>query len=315
MLASVPITVWHWAAFILVILLFLAFDLGFFHRSTRAETSRKALFWSTIWFFLTVLFACGLRVWRGPEDSLEFLTAYFVEFSLSMDNVAAMALIFAFFAVPARYQQRLLFQGVMGALVLRGMMIGLGVTLIHAFQWTLYLMGAFLIFTGVKWGFSKQTTVRPESNPVLHLARKILPVSGDYDGDKFLTWVDGRRAWTPLALVLLMVETADLIFAVDSIPAVLAVTQKPFIVFTSNIFAILGLRSLYFALAGAIRYFRFLKAGLAGVLIFVGLKMLVSRWVNVPTGLSLAIVAAMMALSMGFSIWFSCRVGRKEREH
>jgi tellurite resistance protein TerC len=147
------------------------------------------------------------------------------------------------------------------------------------------------------------------------LARKILPVSGDYDGDKFLTWVDGRRAWTPLALVLLMVETADLIFAVDSIPAVLAVTQKPFIVFTSNIFAILGLRSLYFALAGAIRYFRFLKAGLAGVLIFVGLKMLVSRWVNVPTGLSLAIVAAMMALSMGFSIWFSCRVGRKEREH
>ncbi|MGP8198616.1 MAG: TerC/Alx family metal homeostasis membrane protein [Limisphaerales bacterium] len=302
--APVSITIWHWAGFILVILLFLALDLGFFHRSTRVVTSREALLWSAVWFFLAVLFTRGLRVWRGPEESLEFLTAYFVEFSLSMDNVAAIALIFTFFAVPARYQHRLLFQGILGALVLRGMMIGLGVTLIQAFQWTLFLLGAFLIFTGVKWGLSKQPAVRHESNPVLRLARKFLPVSGGFDGDRFLTWVDGRRAWTPLALVLLMVETADLIFAVDSIPAVLAVTQKPFIVFTSNIFAILGMRSLYFAVAGAIRYFRFLKAGLAGVLIFVGLKMLASRWVNVPTGLSLAVVAAMIALSVALSIGY-----------
>ncbi|MGD0812361.1 MAG: TerC family protein [Verrucomicrobiota bacterium] len=309
----VPITLWHWTGFILVILLFLALDLGFFHRSNRADTSRQAVLWSVGWFFLAVLFARGLRVWRGPEESLEFLTAYFVEFSLSMDNVAAIALIFTFFAVPARYQHRLLFQGIFGALVLRGVMIGLGVTLIHAFQWTLYLLGAFLIFTGLKWGCSKQPSVRPENNLVLRLARRILPVSSDYDGDKLLTRVGGRRALTPLALVLLMVETADLIFAVDSIPAVLAVTQKPFIVFTSNVFAILGLRSLYFAVAGAIRYFRFLKTGVAGVLIFVGVKMLASPWVNMPTALSLAVVAAMIALSIGFSIWYSWQIGGKEK--
>jgi tellurite resistance protein TerC len=229
-----------------------------------------------------------------------------------MDNVAAIALIFTWFSVPARHQHRVLFWGILGTLVLRGTMIGLGAALIQTFHWALYPLGAFLLFTGVKWGFSKQAAVPPENNPVLRLARRILPVSSGYDGDKFLTWRDGRRAWTPLALVLLMVETTDLIFAVDSIPAVFAVTQKPFIVFTSNIFAILGLRSLYFAVAGALQYFRFLKAGLAGVLIFVGVKMLASRWVSVPTGLSLAVVAAIIALSMGLSIGHSILARRKE---
>jgi tellurite resistance protein TerC len=309
--APIPITLWHWAGFILIVLVFLALDLGGFHHSSRVVKPKEALLWSAVWFCLAILFARGLALWRGREASLEFVTAYFVEFSLSMDNMAAIALIFTFFGVAARLQYRVLFLGILGALVMRGMMIGLGAALIHTFRWMLWLLGAFLIFTGVKWGFSKQTAVHPENNPLLRLARRILPVSSDYDGDKFLTWKDGRRAWTPLALALLMVEAADLIFAVDSIPAVFAVTQKPFIIFTSNIFAILGLRSLYFALAGAIRHFRFLKTGLAGVLIFVGLKMLASRWVVVPTGLSLAAVAAMIVLSMGLSIWHSILATRK----
>jgi tellurite resistance protein TerC len=300
--APVPITFFHWAGFVLIILAFLALDLGVFHRPSRVVKSREALLWSAIWFLLALLFAGGLDVWRGPEESLEFVTGYFVEYSLSMDNVVAIALIFTWFGVAARLQHRVLFWGILGALVMRGMMIGLGAALIHAFQWVLWLLGAFLIFTGLKWGFSKQAAAQPENNPLLRLARTILPVSSGYDGDKFLTRINGRRAWTPLALVLLMVETTDLIFATDSIPAVFAVTQKPFIVFTSNIFAILGLRSLYFAVAGAIQYFRFLKTGLAGVLIFVGVKMLASRWMPVPTGLSLAIVAAIIGLSMGLSI-------------
>lgn len=300
--AQVPITFWHWTGFICIILVFLALDLGVFHRSSRIVKPKEALLWSGVWFFLAMLFARGLAVWRGPDESLEFITGYFVEFSLSLDNVVAIALIFTYFRVAARQQHRLLFWGILGALVMRGTMIGLGATLIQSFRWVLYLMGVFLVFTGVRWGFSKQPVAAPDNNPVLRLARKIFPVSSDYDGDKFLTWADGRRAWTPLALVLLMVETTDLIFAIDSIPAIFAVTQKAFIVFTSNIFAILGLRSLYFAVTGAIQYFRFLKAGLAGVLIFVGAKMLATSWYAVPTGLSLAVVAAIIALSMGLSI-------------
>ena len=299
---TVPITFWHWSGFILAILVFLALDLGVLHRSSRVVKPKEALLWSAVWFVLAMLFAGGLNVWRGPGESLEFITGYFVEFSLSMDNVVAIALIFTYFGVAARHQQRVLLWGIIGALVMRGMMIGLGVALIQTFHWVLYLMGAFLVFTGVKWGFSQQPAVQPKKNPVLRLAQRIFPILNSYDGDKFLTRVEGHRFLTPLALVLLMVETTDLIFAVDSIPAVFAVTQKPFIVFTSNIFAILGLRSLYFAVAGAVQYFRFLKAGLAGVLIFVGGKMLAVRWVVLPTGLSLAIVAAIIALSIGLSI-------------
>jgi tellurite resistance protein TerC len=310
--APVPIAFRHWAGFILILLVFLALDLGVFHRSSRVVKSKEALLWSALWLFLAMLFARGLSVWRGPDESLQFITGYFVEFSLSMDNVAAIALIFAWFNVPARHQHRVLFWGILGALVMRGTMIGLGAALIQTFHWTLFLLGAFLLFTGVKWAVSKPAAVPLENNPVLRLARRIFPVSDDYDGDKLLTWMDGRRAWTPLALVLLMVETTDLIFAADSIPAVFAVTQKPFIVFTSNIFAILGLRSLYFAVAGALQYFRFLKTGLAGVLIFVGVKMLASRWAAVPTGFSLAVVAAIIALSIGISIGHSILARRKE---
>jgi tellurite resistance protein TerC len=300
--APVPITFWHWAGFVLCILIFLALDLKVFHRSAQIVKPKEALLWSAVWFFLAMAFAIGLDVWRGPEEALEFVTGYFVEYSLSMDNVVAIALIFSFFAVAERHQHRVLTWGILGALAMRGFMIGLGAALIQTCPWFLWLLGAFLIFTGLKWAFSKQAPAQLESNPVLRLARRILPIANSYDGDKFLTWMDGRRAWTPLALVLLMVETTDLIFAADSIPAVFAVTQKPFIVFTSNIFAILGLRSLYFAVAGAIQYFRFLKTGLAAVLIFVGIKMLLTRWVQVPAGLSLAIVAAVIAVAIALSI-------------
>jgi tellurite resistance protein TerC len=300
--APVPITFWHWAAFILVILIFLALDLGALGRSSQTVKRKDALAWSAVWFLLALLFAGGIQMWRGPAEALEFVTGYFIEFSLSIDNVAAIALVFASFAVPPPRQHRVLLCGILGALVMRGLMIGLGAALIQRFHWVLYAFGVFLVFTGVKWGFTRTTALPPRENAVIRLARRIFPVSSDINTDKFLTRLNGRRAWTPLALVLLMIETTDLLFAVDSIPAIFAVTQKPFIVFTSNIFAILGLRSLYFAVAGAIQYFRFLKAGLAAALIFVGVKMLVSVRFVIPTGFSLGVVAALIAGSIALSI-------------
>lgn len=296
-----PITIWHWAAFVAIVLVFLLLDLTVLRRSSRVIKAGEALLWCAVCFVLAMLFAWLLAVWRGKDESLEFLTGYFVEFSLSMDNVVAIAVIFASFGVEARHQHRVLFWGILGALLMRGLIIGAGVTLVQSFHWFLYLMGAFLVFTGIKWCFAKQQEIQPRHNPILRLARRILPVAENYDGDKFLTRLNGRPAWTPLALVLLMVETTDLIFAVDSIPAIFAVTQKAFIVFTSNVFAILCLRSLYFVIAGAIRFFRFLKAGLAVVLIFVGCKMLAARWYVVPTVLSLAIVVTIIGIAMGLS--------------
>ncbi|HZM03467.1 MAG TPA: TerC family protein [Candidatus Saccharimonadales bacterium] len=302
MTAQVPINAWHWAGFIGVILVFLALDLRVFHRFSRVIKPKEALLWSSIWFLLAMLFARGLAAWRSPGESLEFITGYFVEYSLSMDNVFAIALIFSYFGVEKRLEHRVLYWGIIGALLMRGLMIGLGAALILNFSWVLYLLGAFLVFTGIKWGFSKQEVVQPERNPIIRLARKIFPVSRGFEGHKFLTWVDGRRALTPLALVLLMVETTDLVFAVDSVPAIFAVTQNAFIVFTSNIFAILGLRSLYFVLAGAIQYFRFLKAGLSAVLVFIGAKMLIAHWYRVPTALSLCVILAITTLSIGLSV-------------
>lgn len=300
--ATAPISVWAWVGFILVILVFLALDLGLFHKTGRIITTRQALLRSTAWILAALLFAAGLAFSRGRDESMEFVTAYCVELSLSLDNVAAIALIFAFFAVEARYQHNVLFWGIIGALMMRGLMIGVGVAMIGRFPWVLYIMGVFLIVTGSKWLLAKAPVVRLEDNRVMRLTRKLFPVSQNYDGAKFLTRIGGRIALTPLALVLLTVETTDLVFACDSVPAVFAVTQKAFIVFTSNILAIAGLRSLYFAVADAIRHFRYLKAGLALVLIFVGAKMLAAPWYRVPTGLSLALVAAMVVASIIFSI-------------
>jgi tellurite resistance protein TerC len=318
MMALIDITPWHWVAFIAAILVFLALDLGVFHRRAHVVKFKEALAWSALWFCLALLFAQGLRPALGREASLLFVTGYIIELSLSMDNVFVIALIFTYFRVPTSLQHRVLFWGILGALIMRGVMIGLGAVLIARFHWTLYLFGLFLLFTGIKMIFSKEEGVHPETNPVLRLARYFFPITRDYQGSKFVSSVDGRFALTPLALVLVMVETTDLVFALDSIPAIFAVTTDPFIVFTSNVFAILGLRSLYFVLAGAIDYFRYLKIGLSMVLVFIGIKMLLPKQVSPEASVSLGVVAFILFLSILASVmvgWYEKRAHRHEKKH
>lgn len=307
-MALIEITGWHWAGFIACILVFLALDLGVFHRHAHTVKFTEALAWTGVWFSLAMLFALSLRWLRGPGESLQFVTGYLIELSLSMDNVFVIALIFSYFGVPRQYQHRVLYWGILGALVMRGLMIGVGVALIALVDWVLYLFGAFLLYSGFRMLFVK-TEVHPEKNRVVQWTRKLYPVSPELDGQKFITKWQGRNALTPLALVLVMVETTDLLFALDSVPAVFAVTRKPFIVFTSNVFAILGLRSLYFLLAGAIGYFRYLKYGLPLVLVFMGVEMLLDphdrppRWfqLEMPTSVSLLVVAGILILSVVLS--------------
>jgi tellurite resistance protein TerC len=310
MLALIQITPWHWVGFISCVLIFLALDLGLFHRRAHVVSFREALVWSAIWFGLAMLFALSLKPLRGQKESLEFVTGYLIELSLSMDNVFVIALIFACFGVPSEHQHRVLFWGILGALVMRGFMIGVGVALIMLLHWILYALGAFILYTGIKMLFAKPE-VAPEKNRVIRWVRKVYPVNPHLDGQKFITRWNGARALTPLALVLVMVETSDLVFALDSIPAIFAVTTKPFIIFTSNVFAILGLRSMYFVLAGAIGYFRYLKVGLSVVLIFIGVKMLLDPhegmeplWfqVEIPISVSLLVVAAIILSSILLSV-------------
>ena len=303
MLAAIQITPWHWAAFLAVIVVFLALDLGVFHKQARVVRFKEAMGWTALWFSLAMAFAGALVPARGKEEALEFLTGYLIELSLSMDNVFVIALIFAYFRVPSEYQHRVLFWGILGALVMRGVMIGAGAALVERFHWTLYLFGAFLLYSGIKMMFVDDEGVHPEKNPFIKLAHRFFPVSHDFDGQKFTTLTKtGQRALTPLALVLVMVETTDLVFALDSIPAIFGITTKKFIVFTSNVFAILGLRSLYFVLAGAIGYFRYLKYGLSIVLAFIGVKMLIEHWYKFTTVASLGIVAGIILASVIFSI-------------
>ena len=318
MLATVAITPWHWVGFIAFVVIFLALDLGLFHRKAHVVGFKEALLWTALWFTLAMAFAWALRPARGQKESLEFVTGYLIELSLSMDNVFVIALVFGYFRIPSQYQHLVLFWGILGALVMRGLLIGAGAALIGWLDWILYVFGAFIIYTGVKMLFV-QTEVEPEKNKIIRLARKFFPVTPHLDGQKFRTEWNGRSALTPLALVLLMVETTDLIFAFDSIPAIFAVTRNPFIVFTSNVFAILGLRSLYFVLAGAIGYFRYLKYGLACVLIFIGVKMLIDphdntpRWfqADIPIGLSLLIVGGILAIAILASLISAWREKRK----
>src|SRR5437667_1456891 len=279
---QIEITPYHWAGFIVIVLLFLSLDLGVFHRQAHVVKFKEALSWTTIWFVLSLVFCGALLKLRSRDEALEFFTGYIIELSLSMDNVFVMAVIFGYFRVPLEYQHRVLFWGILGALIMRGVMIGLGAALINRFDWVLQVLGVILIFSGMKMIFFGDKPPDPEKNIVLRLARNLFPVADGFDAQKFLARLDGRAALTPLALVLLMVETTDLIFAVDSIPAIFAVTKKPFIVFTSNVFAILGLRSLYFVLAGAMNYFGYLKYGLAIVLVFIGIKMVIDPGENEP---------------------------------
>jgi tellurite resistance protein TerC len=272
--------VWAWAGFGLFILLMLALDLGVINRKTHAVTYREAATWSAVWVSLALIFA-GLVFWReGRLTGVEFLTGYIIELSLSVDNLFVFLLIFGYFKVPAKYQHRVLFWGVLGALVMRMTMIALGAALIERFHWIIYIFGAFLIYTGVKMMRQGETEVHPEENPIVRFVSRLVPMTRSYDGEKFFTEVNGRRVGTLMLLVLITVEVTDLVFAVDSIPAIFGITTNTFIVYTSNVFAILGLRSLYFLLAGVVEKFHYLKIGLSIVLAFVGVKMLTEGFVE-----------------------------------
>ncbi len=313
MLAQIQISSWHWAGFVLCVLVFLALDLGVFHRKAHVVGFKEALAWTGLWVTLALLFGLVIAPALVPEwqlqQTVEFITGYVIELSLSMDNVFVIALIFTHFAVPSRHQHRVLFWGILGALIMRGLMIWLGVELLHRFDWLLIALGAFLVVSGIKMIFTQEKESDPEKTMVVRLTRKFFPVSSTFDGQKFLTRINGRTLLTPLALVLLLVEATDLIFALDSIPAIFAITKDAFIVFTSNVFAILGLRSLYFVLAGAIQYFRYLKIGLSIVLVFIGLKMVLEHYLPIPTPLSLGIVVLIIA----GSILLSVKATRREK--
>ncbi len=288
-----------WIGFNLFVLFMLALDLGVFHRKAHAVSLKESIVWTTVWVFLALLFNLGIWKVYGEQKALEFLTGYLIEKSLSVDNVFVFALLFSYFAVPPTYQHKVLFWGILGALLMRAAMIASGSVLITKFTWIIYIFGAFLLLTGLKMVFKKEEEIHPERNPVVRWFKRLMPITNNYQADQFFVRQNGRRAATPLFVVLLLVEVSDVIFAVDSIPAIFAITTDPFIVYTSNVFAILGLRSLYFALAGVMHKFHYLKIGLGVVLSFVGVKMLLahSEW-KIPTLWALLVIAAILAVAI-----------------
>ncbi|HEY3369022.1 MAG TPA: TerC family protein [Symbiobacteriaceae bacterium] len=288
-----------WGVFPLVVLGLLALDLGVFHKDSHEVRPREALMWTGVWVALALTFGILVYYMKGPTAGLEYLTGYLIEESLSMDNIFVFVMILGFFKVPRAYQHRVLFWGVIGALILRAIMIGLGASLVHQFHWILYIFGAFLVYTGIKMAFKDDEEVNPEDNPLIKYVRKVVPVTHDYHREKFLLKEHGKWMATPLLLVLVMIETSDVIFALDSIPAIFSVTTDGFIVYTSNIFAIMGLRSLYFLLASVLEQFRFLKYGICLILTFVGAKMLVVLVdIQVPISVSLGVIIGALALSI-----------------
>jgi tellurite resistance protein TerC len=296
-----------WLGFVAFVVAMLAVDLGVFHRKAHVVSTREALIWSSVWIGLALLFTAGVWQWFGAERGLEFLTGYLIEKSLSVDNIFVFVVIFGALGVPALYQHRVLFWGILSALVLRAGMIFGGTALLARFHWLIYVFGAFLVFTGVKLFVQRDQGFNPKDGAVLRLAKRLIPSTEQYDGDKFFTVEKGRRVATPLFMALLLVEATDVVFAVDSIPAIFAVTSDPFIVFTSNIFAILGLRSLFFLLAGIVDKFRYLKVGLAVVLMFVGVKMALVDLYKIPSLVSLLIIATILTVAVLASFWVSRR--------
>ncbi|HRI44853.1 MAG TPA: TerC family protein [Fimbriimonadaceae bacterium] len=317
-LAGIPL--WIWGGFLGFVLLMLALDLGVFHRQAHRIAIKEALVWSGIWIglalaFNALIFASWDRIQPGSdytnsEAGFAFLAGYLIEKALSVDNIFVFLLIFGYFAVPDKYQHRVLFWGILGALFFRALFIAAGATLLERFHWTMILFGVFLIFTGIKMVTQQHKTLDPERNPFVRLIRRVMPVTEQYDGQRFFTRVGGKLWATPLFLVLLVVEFTDIIFAVDSIPAIFAITSDPFIVFTSNVFAILGLRALFFALAGLMQMFHYLSYGLSAILVFVGLKMLYGYgeksvfpdWPKFPVFLSLGVIAAILGAAIVLSI-------------
>lgn len=298
---------WAWTGFLVFVATMLALDLGVFNRTAHVVSLREALAWCAVWFGLAMAFnlliALKMPDTATSKPALEFFTGYIVELCLSVDNVFVFIVIFQYFRVEPKHQHRVLFWGIIGAVVMRAIFIFAGISLINAFHWIIYVFGAFLVYTGIKLAIPKKADgFEPEKNPAVRLARKVMPVTNHFEGGNFFTRVGGKLHATPMFLVLLIVETTDVMFALDSIPAVIAITRNEFIVFTSNIFAILGLRSLYFAVSGVMQLFRYLNIGLAVILCFVGIKMLISSWVKVEIHISLGIIGTVLAASILASV-------------
>lgn len=293
-----------WIGFLVFVMLMLILDLGVFHRNSHEVKVKEALIWSGVWISLALLFNYGLYLYMGKEKALEFLAGYLIEKSLSVDNLFVFIMLFSYFNVSPKYQHKVLFWGIIGALVLRAIFIFAGVALISKFHWIIYLFGVFLLFTGAKMLFHDDKEVEPDKNPLVRLFKRFFPVTDSMSGGRFFVKINAKRFATPLFIVLLIVEFTDLIFAVDSIPAILAVSNDTFIIFTSNVFAILGLRSLYFALAGITKYFHYLKYGLSVILIFIGVKMLIVDLYKIPIVYSLLTIVGILAVSVLLSVVF-----------
>jgi tellurite resistance protein TerC len=315
-----------WAIFGAIVLVMLALDLGVFHRKSHEVSIKEALGWTAAWVMLALAFFAVILVWVDPQappghgkPSVEYLTCYLTEYALSVDNIFVFLVIFRFFAIPSESQHRVLFWGIFGAMVMRGIFLVLGIEVIERYHWTVYVLGALLVATGVKLLFQKDEELDPDRNIVLRLARRFMRVTSRYEGSKFFVRIDGRSFATPLFLALLVVETTDVLFAVDSVPAALGISRNLFVVYTSNIFAILGLRSLFFAVGGLLRYLHYLKYGLSVILIFVGAKMLTSTWKPIPVPVSLAVVGGILLVAVVASVIRSKLLGpgaaeREERE-
>jgi len=298
-----------WIIFNAFVLIMLALDLGVFHRKSHEVSVKEALTWTFAWILLALIFNIVVYFWRGQQQALEYFTGYLVEKALSVDNIFVFIMIFTYFKIPAKYQHKVLFWGIIGALIMRVIFIFAGVALLERFHFTIYIFGALLIFSGIKMFNHSNSKIDPDKNPVIKFFKKFMPVSDTLHEDKFFTRIDGRRVATPLFLVLILIETTDLIFAVDSIPAILAITQDQFIVYTSNVFAILGLRSLYFALAGVVHRFWLLSYGLAIILVFVGIKMILIDFYKIPIEWSLLFIASIITGSIILSLNLKNKAG------
>ena len=299
--------IWFWIVFHAFVFGMLALDLGVFHRKAHVVSAKEAGIWTAVWVSLALLFALGLWQLESAEVALTFLTGYVIEESLSVDNIFVIVMIFAYFGIPPKYQHRVLFWGILGALVMRGTFIGLGALLVAKFHWILYVFGALLVITGIRMAIRSDEQFDAEKNPIMRGMRRWLPITPRYDGQKFFTVENGRRVATPLFLVLVMVEFTDLIFAVDSIPAIFGVTSDPFIVYTSNVFAVLGLRSLYFLMARVVYKFHHLKYGLSLILVFIGVKMLIADYYKISIPTSLGFIVVVLAASIVASLIFPAK--------
>lgn len=293
-----------WAGFLLFVLIMLALDLGVFHRKSHEVKIKEALIWSAVWISMALIFNYGVYVFLGKQKAIEFLTGYIIEKSLSVDNLFVFIMVFSYFNVDTKYQHKVLFWGILGALVMRAIFIFAGVALIQQFHWIIYIFGAFLIFTGIKMLVQKNEEITPDKNPLVRLFKRFFPVTDIMHEGRFFVKINARTMATPLFIVLLVIEFTDLIFAVDSIPAILAISTDTFIIFTSNVFAILGLRALYFALAGVAKLFYYLKYGLSAILVFVGIKMVIAGFFKIPVMYSLLIIVGILTLSVLGSILF-----------